>query len=113
MDLGTRPPRSPYATVGGIRFLPRAIDKMRAHLSGTAGDYLAHTGASRAIFRLFGITSGAFEAVVREHQTDEEVLAGLLALKKLTPGEIDRFNRSLYMRLACWLLRNDASPAQG
>lgn len=111
MDLRTSRPRSPYATVGGIRFLPRTIDKLRAHLSGTAGDYVAHTGASRAVFRLFGISSGTFEAIVKGHQTDEEVLAGLMALKPLTADQIDRFNRGLFMRVACWWLRNDCEPS--
>ena len=111
MDLRTSRPRSPYETVGGIRFLPRTIDKMRAHLSGTAGDYLAHTGASRRIFKLFGISSGTFEAIVKANQTDEEILAALMALKKLTPAEIDRFSNVLYMRVACWLLRNDCDPS--
>jgi len=111
MDLRTSRPRSPYETVGGIRFLPRTIDKMRAHLSGTAGDYLAHTGASRRILKLFGISSGTFEAIVKANQTDEEILAALMALKKLTPAEIDRFSNGLYMRVACWLLRNDCDPS--
>ena len=111
MDLRTSRPRSPYESVGGIRFLPRTIDKMRAHLSGTAGDYVAHTGASRRIFKLFGISSGTFEEVVKANQTDEEILAALMALKKLTPAEIDRFSNGLYMRVACWLLRNDCDPS--
>jgi hypothetical protein len=34
MDLTQTVPRSPYETLGGIVFLPRAIDKMRAHLAG-------------------------------------------------------------------------------
>jgi hypothetical protein len=111
MDLRTRRPRSPYETVGGIRFLPRTIDKMRAHVSGTAGGYRVHVGASRRIFRLFGISSGTFEEIVKANQTDEEILAALMALKNLTPADRDRFNNSLYMRFACWLLRNDCDPS--
>src|SRR5207244_3109861 len=30
-------PRSGRETLGGVVFLPRTIDKMRAHLAGTAG----------------------------------------------------------------------------
>ena len=111
MDLRTSRPRSPYATVGGIRFLPRTIDKMRAHLSGPAGDYVAHTGASRTIFRLFGISPGTFEEIVKANQTDEEILAALMGVKKLTPAEIDRFSNGLFMRVACWWLRNDCDPS--
>ncbi len=111
IDLRVRRPRSPYATVGGIRFLPRSIDKMRAHLLGTAGDYNAHAGMSRDVFRLFGISSGTFEEIVKGHQTDEDVLAALMAVKELTTAEIDRFSNSLKMRVACWLLRNDCDPS--
>ena len=48
---------------------------------------------------------------MKANQTDEEILAALMALKKLTPAEIDRFSNGLYMRVACWLLRNDCDPS--
>ena len=44
MDLTKGPPSSPYDKLGGIVFLPRSIDKMRAHLAGTAGEYNAKVG---------------------------------------------------------------------
>src|SRR5438270_44952 len=66
MDLTKQPPRSPYDEVGGITFLPRAIDKMRAYIAGTAGAYNAKTGYSRQLFDLFGVTPDEFEHIGRE-----------------------------------------------
>ncbi len=92
MDLRTQPPRSPYDELGGITFLPRAIDKMRAHLAGTAGAYNAKTGYSTQMFDLFGVTPDEFEQIVRKNPTDEGVLQALLARKPLSQPEIDAWN---------------------
>ncbi len=92
LDLTKQPPRSPYDELGGITFLPRAIDKMRAHLAGTAGEYNAKTGYSTQLFALFGVTADEFEQIVRENPTDEGVLHALLARRPLTREEIDAWN---------------------
>ena len=94
MDLTTQQaPRSPYETLGGIVFLPRAIDKMRAHVAGTAGAYNARRGTSEVLFRrLFGVTADEFEQLVREHPTDEGVLAALRERRALAPEAIDAWN---------------------
>lgn len=39
IDLRTRPPRHPLAQLDGLVMLPRTIDKARALLAGTIGDY--------------------------------------------------------------------------
>ena len=46
MDLTRDVPRSPYEKLGGIVFLPRSIDKGRAELAGTLGDYVVRIGRS-------------------------------------------------------------------
>lgn len=38
-DLTKRPPRSPRVRLGGFVILPRMLDKGRATVAGTAGDY--------------------------------------------------------------------------
>ncbi len=38
-DLTQRPPRSPRIRLGGYTILPRILDKARAELAGTAGEY--------------------------------------------------------------------------
>ena len=47
MDLTRDAPRSPYESLGGIVFVPRAIDKGRADLAGTLGEYVSRTGWSK------------------------------------------------------------------
>ncbi len=39
LDLTTRPPRSPRVRLGGLVILPRMLDKGRAAIAGTIGDY--------------------------------------------------------------------------
>lgn len=92
MDLTKDVPRSGHDTVGGIVMLARAIDKMRAHLAGTPGEYIAHKGFSADVFELFGTDAETFEEIVRTHDTDDGVLASLLAIKQPTADEIEAFN---------------------
>ena len=70
-------PRSGRERLGGVVFLARTIDKMRAHLNGTAGEYNAHRGVSSRVFDLFGVTAEQFEEAVRQNPTDAGVLAWL------------------------------------
>jgi hypothetical protein len=93
MDLTTGVPRSPYDEVGGIVFLPRTIDKMRAFIAGTVGPYNAKTGVSTGVFDLFGVTPDEFEQVVRENPRDEGVLQALMTRKPLSQAEIEDWNR--------------------
>jgi hypothetical protein len=74
-------------------FLPRAIDKMRAHIAGTKGDYNSHHGTSGRMFRLlFGITADEFEQIVCEHDTDAGVLTVLQQRAPVTAEQIDDWN---------------------
>lgn len=98
MDLTKGAPRSPYDDLGGITFLPRTIDKMRAYIDGTHGAYNAKTGVSTATFALFGVTPDEFEQIVRDNPTDEGVLSALLAKKPLSQEEIEAYNRSMISR---------------
>lgn len=92
MDLTKGVPRSGHDTIGGIVMLARAIDKMRAHLAGTLGEYVAHRGISVDVFELFGSDAATFEEIVRTHDTDEDVLASLVAIKQPTAEEVAAFN---------------------
>lgn len=93
MDLTSGAPRSPYDAVGGITFLPRTIDKMRAHIAGTNGAYNAKVGYSTALFDLFGVSADEFEQLVRDNPTDEGVLQALMARKSLSQAEIEGWNQ--------------------
>ncbi|MDQ3701694.1 MAG: DUF5069 domain-containing protein [Chloroflexota bacterium] len=93
MDLTSGTPRSPYDEVGGITFLPRTIDKMRAHITGSAGAYNAKTGYSTSLFDLFGVSADEFEQIVRDNPTDEGVLQALMARKSISQEEIEAWNQ--------------------
>jgi hypothetical protein len=99
MDLTKGPPRSPYESLGGIVTLPRCIDKMRAHLAGTAGEYKATTGnISTLLFEFLGVTADDFQAVVAGNASDDAVLAALVAHRQHTPEEIAAWNRTSLAR---------------
>jgi hypothetical protein len=90
-------PRSGREQLNGISFLPRAIDKMRAHVNGTAGEYNALRGMSNRVFELFGVTPEQFEQAVRENPTDEGVLRWLQqhGSKKPNQQEIEAYNQTM------------------
>src|SRR5688500_16749190 len=88
-------PRSGRDMVGGIVFLGRTIDKTRAHIAGTAGEYVALRGLSARVFELFGVTPEQFEQAVRENDTDEGVLRALESVgKKPSQQEIEAHNKT-------------------
>ena len=104
MDLRNGPPRSPYATLGGVQFLPRSIDKMRAEIAGTQGAYTASTGYSKQVYKLFGIDAATFASIVRDHPTDDGVLAALYAVRTPTDTEVAQFNASVVTRIVNFLV---------
>jgi hypothetical protein len=78
-DLREHAPRSARAMLGGLYFLPRTIDKMRAKIQGTLGLYKIGPGISVYLFEWLGITEADFEAIVRSGASDDEIVAWLHA----------------------------------
>jgi len=75
-DLTLRPPRSPRLRLGGYVLLPRLIDKARAKLAGTLGEYrYDHRGMNRHFFAFTGLTPEALLAEVASGKGDGELLA--------------------------------------
>ena len=96
MDLVNGIPRSPYESMHGIVFLPRAIDKVRAEIAGTLGDYLSRTGFSGMLMEFLGIEPADFVDAVAARSSDNEVWAWVKA--RMTPrsaAEIMAFNRRM------------------
>jgi hypothetical protein len=92
-------PRSGRDLVGGVVFLGRTIDKTRAHIAGTAGEYNALRGLSTRVFDLFGVTAEQFEQIVKENADDESVLRALEQKgKKPTQEEIEAHNKTVLER---------------
>jgi hypothetical protein len=76
-DLREHAPRGARAMLGGLYFLPRTIDKMRAKIQGTLGLYKIGPGISMYLFEWLGITEADFEAIVRSGASDDEIVAWL------------------------------------
>ena len=96
MDLRKGFPRSMRARVGGYAHLARMIDKCRAVLAGTQGEYIYPCPLDRRLLDFVGITSDQFTAAVRSHQSDEGVVAWFreVATPRST-GELEEWNKEL------------------
>ncbi len=73
-NLTQRPPRSPRVRLGGYVLLPRILDKGRAELAGTAGEYKYNNPIDRHWFRFTGITPEALKAELAAGKGDGEIL---------------------------------------
>jgi Domain of unknown function (DUF5069) len=96
----TRPgtyPRSGRDLLGGVVYLARAIDKMRADLAGTVGEYVAACPQSRKVYDLYGVSPEQFREAVQRNPTDEGVLRWLQEHGPRQPGpqDVDRFNETM------------------
>ena len=108
MDLVNGIPRSPYESMYGIVFLPRAIDKVRAEIDGKLGDYISRTFFSGILLEFLGIEPQDFVDAVAARDSDDEVWAWVKA--RMTPRsatEVMAFNRKM-MTITPW---DDATAA--
>jgi uncharacterized protein DUF5069 len=78
-DLTKQAPHSPRERIAGFAIARRAIDKCRASLTGTLGEYLYDCPLDNMLFDFKNITSEQFKTVVQVSTSDEEVGAWLLA----------------------------------
>lgn len=75
-DLTKDFPRSPYADLGGIFWLPRLVDKVRALKAGTLGEYTPYPcGGDQNFLGTLGLEADALKAVIDGGASDEEILA--------------------------------------
>jgi hypothetical protein len=76
-DLREHPPRRASEKLGGIAFMARTVDKMRAKIQDTLGQYKVGPGISVYLFEWLGITEAQFEAAVRAAKNDDDVVRWL------------------------------------
>lgn len=75
--------RARGSEMGGIPWLPRAIDKARAKLEGRLGDELFYPcGGDRRMLNELGIGRVEFFEIVRDNPADEGVLREVLKRRK-------------------------------
>ncbi len=104
MDLTKDFPRSPRERAGGIAMVPRTIDKARAQLAGTIGEYIYDCSMDRYLFATLGVDAEQFLAAVRQAPDDAGVLKALEpARKPLTEEELKAHNE----RITHWLPTNE------
>jgi uncharacterized protein DUF5069 len=85
-DLAQHPPRSPRIRLGGYVALARILDKTRAHLAGTTGEYKWNNPLDQRFFAFTRISAEAFLAAVQEGRSDSGMLEWILLSQK-TPRE--------------------------
>ena len=75
LDLRKTFPRSPAEVLGDFVLLARIIDKCRAAIAGTNGEYNFNCPLDRRFFDFTGIDSDAFKSQVAKGASDNEVVA--------------------------------------
>jgi hypothetical protein len=72
-DLTKTYPRSPRTTLGGYVIAARCVDKARADLAGTIGEYHSGCPLDKIFLDFAGLTIGDLREVLKSGATDEEV----------------------------------------
>lgn len=99
MDLTQDVPRSPYAMLGGMVFLPRAIDKARADVAGTLGEYRSREGRTKWLLDFLEISVDDFHDALTARPTDNEVWEWIESkMRPRTPAEIAEYNDWMWSR---------------
>ena len=99
MDLRKHFPRSMRVKLEGYVHLARMIDKCRAVLAGTEGEYIYPCPMDERLFEFAGITSAQFTAAVQMNHTDEDVAVWFRqTARRHSAEELDSFNQALLKR---------------
>lgn len=93
-DLTQHPPRSPRVRLGGFAHLPRLLDKARAVVAGSNGEYKYDTMMDRFFFDYTGIPAADLLAAVQSGRTDSEMLAWVMdhLHPRRSPAEIAQWS---------------------
>jgi hypothetical protein len=99
MDLTKTTPRSPSTMLLGYVWLPRVIDKARAKLATSLGEYVYNCGSDQHFFAFTGISADAFLEAVRISPDDAGVVAWFRAqATPHTDAEVRAFNTAFAAR---------------
>jgi hypothetical protein len=74
-DLTKQPPRSPRVRLGGYVILPRILDKGRAVIAGTNGEYNYACPLDRSFLEFAGVDPKALRRQLAAGKGDGEILA--------------------------------------
>ena len=102
LDLNTEVPRSPRTTLGGYVIAARTLDKCRAVIAGTEGEYHFNCPLDQLLFDFTGISADDFRDFVATGANDEEFAAWVQEkAKPHSKEEIIQWNNDLrYKRIS-------------
>jgi hypothetical protein len=86
LDLSKQPPHSPRDRIGGFALACRAVDKCRASLAGSLGEYHYDCPLDKQLFSFKDITAEQFKAAVKAAKNYGEVGTWLLEHGKIKTG---------------------------
>lgn len=87
------------ATLAGYVHLARMIDKCRAVLAGTEGEYIYPCPMDERLMEFAGFTSEQFTAAVKANPTDDGVVAWFRRTAKSHPvADLETWNQQLLSR---------------
>ena len=99
MDLRKSFPRSMRFKMEGYVHLARMIDKCRAVLAGTEGEYIYPCPMDVRLLEFAGITADQFTEAVKANPTDEGVAEGFRkTAKPHKQAELDEWNEMMLKR---------------
>ena len=99
MDLRTNFPRSMKFKLAGHVHLARMIDKCRAVLAGTEGEYIYPCPMDERLMEFVGMTSDQFTAAVKANSTDKGIVAWFeQKATRHQPAELEEWNQKLLAR---------------
>lgn len=83
----------------GYVHLARMIDKCRATLAGTEGEYIYPCPMDDRLLEFAGITSEQFTAAVKANPSDEAMVSWFIRTAKAHPqAELESWNRTMLTR---------------
>ena len=93
-DLTKRPPRSPRCRLGGYALLPRMLDKGRAEIAGTSGEFHYNCPLDQHILNYVGLDPAALREQLAMGKGDGEILEWISAnaKHKRAPWEIEQWS---------------------
>ena len=99
-DLTKRPPRSVRCRLGGYALLPRMLDKGRATIAGTNGEFHYDCPIDQHILKFLGLDPAALREQLANGKGDGEILEWIStnASHQRTPWEIEQWSDYMQRR---------------
>ncbi len=98
IDLRNIYPRSPQETLGGYVHLPRMIDKARAKLAGTLGEYIWNCPLDQHLLQFLKLDADDLFAIIKKSACDADVLTQIRSRTCHAPAQIKKWSDGMRRR---------------